>query len=391
MKRAVQKALLLFLFLSFFLARAALAKEIVIGATVALTGQYARTAQEQLNGFSLWVEEINARGGLLGQKLRFLYYDDESNRALAAELYEKLIIDDKVDLLVGPYSSPLTLVASTVAEKHHFPMLSSGAAANEIWERGYKNVFGLYSPASVYMDQVLDFAKSKRLKRVAVIYENTDFPRAVAEGVRAKVKTLKMALVFDEKYSKTLTDFTSIAVRMKTKKPDVIIGASYLPDATAFIKQAKESRLFAKVVAFTVEPGLPDFGQGLGLDAEAVMGNSQWEPTPKIPGAKEFANRYVKKFGVEPGYHAGGGYGAGQVLEAAVKKAGSLDKDKLRDAFRELDVTTAFGRYKVDSSGMQVGKPSYTIQWISGVRQIIAPQAAATAKPAYPFKDWVKR
>ena len=135
MKRAVGlKAPLLFLFLSVFLARTALAGDIVIGATVALTGQYSRTAQEQLNGFSLWVEETNARGGLLGQKLRFLYYDDESDRENGAVLYEKLIVEDKVDVLIGPYSSPMTLAASTVAEKHHFPMLSAGAAAKVMGE-----------------------------------------------------------------------------------------------------------------------------------------------------------------------------------------------------------------------------------------------------------------
>jgi len=175
------------------------------------------------------------------------------------------------------------------------------------------------------------------------------------------------------------------------KKPDVVIGGSYLPDSTAFMRQAKENRFYARMFAFAVGPGLPDFGQNLGLDAEGVMGNTQWEPTLNIPGAKDFAERYIEKYGAEPGYHAGGGYGTGQVLEAAIKKAGSLDKDKLRQALLQLDTTTAFGRYKVDSTGQQIGKPGYSIQWINGVRQTILPESAATAKPVYPFKDWSKR
>lgn len=367
------------------------AKDIVVGASVALTGKYARTGQDQMKGFMMWVDDVNARGGLLGRKVRLVHYDDESKPETGAKLYEKLITDDKVDLLIGPYSSAVTIAASTVAEKYNFPMVSAGASDTKIWSRGYKNIFGLYTLASTYMDQVLEFAKSKGLKRVALIYENTDFPRDVADGVRAKVKALKMDLVFEEEYGKASTDFSSMIIKIKSKRPDVVIGGSYLPDSTAFIRQARENRLYAKIFAFAVGPGLPDFGQNLGPDAEGVMGNTQWEPTLNIPGAKEFAERFKKKYGEEPGYHAGGGYGTGQVLEAAVKKAGSIDKDKLRKALSELDITTVFGRYKVNSTGQQIGKPGYTIQWINGVREIVLPESVATAKPVYPFKDWSER
>ncbi len=367
------------------------AKDIVVGTSVALTGKYARTGQDQLNGFTMWVDDVNSRGGLLGHKVQLVHYDDESKPETAAKLYEKLITDDKVDLLIGPYSSAVTIAASSVAEKYNFPMVSAGASDTKIWSQGYKNIFGLYTLASTYMDQVLEFAKSKGLKRVALIYENTDFPRDVANGVRAKVKALKMDLVFEEEYGKASTDFASMIIKIKSKKPDVVIGGSYLPDSTAFMRQARENRLYAKIFAFAVGPGLPDFGQNLGLDAEGVMGNTQWEPTLNISGAKDFAERYKKKYGEDPGYHAGGGYGTGQVLEAAVKKAGSVDKDKIRKSLSELDITTVFGRYKVDSTGQQVGKPGYTIQWINGVREIILPEDVATAKPVYPFKDWSKR
>lgn len=369
----------------------ALAKDIVVGASVALTGKYARTGQDQLNGFNMWIEDVNARGGLLGNKVRIKYYDDESKPETGAKLYEKLITDDKVDLLIGPYSSAVTIAASTVAEKHNFPMVSSGASDSNIWERGYKNIFGLYTPANTYMDQVLEFAKAKGLKRVALVYEDTDFPRDVAAGVRARSKALGLEVVFEEAYSKASTDFASMIIKIKVKKPDVVIGGSYLPDSTAFVRQARENRLYARIFAFAVGPGLPDFGKNLGADAEGVMGNSQWEPWLNIPGAKDFAGRYQKKFGSDPGYHAGGGYGAGQVLEAAVKKAGALDRAKIRQALATLNITTIFGPYKVDATGKQIGKPGYTIQWIGGERQLILPTATATKAPVYPFVDWTKR
>lgn len=394
MKRLILPPFLsVFMLIAGFLSVSAVAqeREIVVGTSVALTGKYDRTGREQLQGFQMWVEEVNARGGLLGRKVRLVHYDDESKPETGAKLYEKLITDDKVDLIIGPYSSDVTMAASTVAEKHNFPMVSSGASASEIWERGFKNTFGLYTLAETYMDQILEFGKSKGLKKVALVYENTAFPRGVAIGVKAKAKSLGMQIVYEEEYGKASTDFTSMIVKIKARKPDMIVGGSYLPDSTAFVRQAKENRLAAKIMAFAVGPGLPDFGKNLGLDAEGVMGNTQWEPTLNIPGAREFADKYKAKHGHEPGYHAGGGYGAGQVLEAAVKKAGATDRDKVRQALFDLDTVTAFGRFKVDATGKQVGKPGYTVQWLDGERHVVLPASAATRKIVYPFKDWAKR
>jgi branched-chain amino acid transport system substrate-binding protein len=339
----------------------------------------------------MWIEEVNSRGGLLGRKVKLVHYDDESKPETGARLYEKLITDDKVDLLIGPYSSDVTLAASTVVEKHNFPMVSSGASSAEIWERGYKNTFGLYTLADLYMDQIIELGKSKGLKKIALIYENTAFPRGVALGVKRKAKQLGMQVVFEEEYGKASTDFSSMIIKIKARKADMVIGGSYLPDSTAFMRQAKENRLYAKIFAFAVGPGLPDFGANLGLDAEGVMGNTQWEPTLKLPGASDFAVKYKAKYGHEPGYHAGGGYGAGHVLEEAVKKAGSTDRDKVRAALFALDTVNAFGRFKVDATGKQIGKPAYAVQWLGGERHIVLPEEAATAKVAYPFKDWGKR
>jgi len=369
----------------------AVAKDIVVGASVALTGKYARTGQEQLQGFQMWVDDVNARGGLLGRKVALKYYDDESKPETGAKLYEKLITDDKVDLLIGPYSSDVTMAASTVAEKYGFPMVSSGASASQIWERGYKNIFGLYTPAEGYMVPILDFAKSKGLHTIALIYENTEFPRAIANGVKSKAKQLGMNVVFEEEYGKASTDFSSMIIKIKAKKPDMVIGGSYLPDSVAFTRQARENRLYAKIFAFAVGPALPDFGKNLGADADGVMGNTMFEHTLKRPAVQTFSEKYKAKHGHEPGYHAAGGYGAGQVLEDAVKRAGSLDRNKVRAALLSLDTVTVFGHYKVDATGKQIGKRGYAVQWINGNRDLILPSDVATAKPIYPFKDWNQR
>jgi branched-chain amino acid transport system substrate-binding protein len=372
-------------------ARAAEEADIVIGTSVVLSGINARTGQEQLRGLQLWVEEVNARGGLLGRNVRLVHYDDGGDAEAGARSYDKLIVEDKAVMLVGPYSSDVTLAVAAVAEKHEVPMIVPGAVTRTVWERGYKNVFGLYTPADAYLDHVLAFAKSRGLRRVALVYQNTTFPREMADGVKIKVGALGMRIVFEEAYDKNATDFGAIIGKIKLKRPDVIIAGSYLPDSVAFMRQAKDNKLSAKVMAFAVGPGLPDFGKSLGPDAEGAMGGTPWEPTLKVPGAAEFARRYKVKVGHEPGYHAAGGYAAGQVLAAAAKRAGSVEPERLRNALLELDAVTILGRYKVDKSGRQIGKAGYVVQWINGERVLVLPQDVATAKIVYPFKSWAKR
>jgi branched-chain amino acid transport system substrate-binding protein len=372
-------------------ASAAGAPDIVVGLSVAQTGHYAHASQEQWRGFQLWVEETNARGGLLGRRIVVKQGDDQSRPDTAGRLYEQFITEHKAVVLIGPYSSPSTLAAIVPASKPGVPLISAGASAPEIWQQGYHHVFGLYTPASAQLDPVLEFAKSRGLKRVALLYEDSPFQREVAKGVRTRAKGLGMYVVFEDKYDKNTSGFASTISKMKSKRPDVVIGGSYLPEAVSFMRQAREGKLYARLFAFSTGPALTEFGTRLGLDAEGVLGTSQWEADIPLPGAREFAQRFQAKYGHRPSTEATGGYAAGQVLAEAVNKAGSLEPDKLRAALRGLDTVTVFGRYKVDATGQQVGKTAYVVQWIDGVRQVVLPDDVAMRKPAYPFRDWTKR
>ena len=196
--------------------------EILLGTTSALTGKYAKSGRDQVDGIRLWVQDVNARGGLLGKPVRLIHYDDASDKETCVELYEKLITEDKVDLLIGPYSSGLTMEASLVAEKHNFPMLAGGAASAKIWSRGLKNIFGMYPSATTFMDETLEFARSKGLKRVAMIYADTVFPRSVINGAQAKAEKEGLEIVAVEAYPNKSTDFAEIIAKLKAAQPDVI-------------------------------------------------------------------------------------------------------------------------------------------------------------------------
>lgn len=362
-----------------------------IGASISLTGRYDRTGKELQNGYVLWAEQTNAAGGIRGRQIEFLFYDDTSDPETARNLYEKLISEDKVDLIIGPYSSPVTLPASTVAEKYGYPMIVSGASATDIYTRGYKNVFGVYTAAPLYLDGAVDIANKNGYRTVAIINENSAFAKDTVSGARIKAQEAGMQIVFEEEYPNTVRDLNPILTKMRPMNPDVLLGGTYGEDSTLLMRQLKDLNWTPKIVALTVGPALPDFYQNLGDDAEYVMGATQWEPSIKGPGVAEFAATYRTKFGYDPGYHAGGGFAAGQLLKQAIERAGSFDNDKLRETLATMDATTIYGPYKVDATGNQIGKPSYLVQWLRGERKVVWPDNLAEAAAIVPAPEWARR
>lgn len=367
------------------------ADPIRIGMTASLTGQYAAPGDNMLKGIRMWADDVNGRGALLGRPVEIVYYDDKSDPATSARLYERLISEDKVDLLVGPYASDLTLEASSVAERHDFPMVSGSAAASAIWARGYKNIFQVDAPAEKFMDGLMESASNAGLSRIAIAYAGSEFPRAVATGVRAKAAELKMSLVFDREYPDGTTDFTGVVRDMKATSPDLVIGGTYLNDSIAFVQEAKRQQFSPKAFAFTVGPALIEFGDRLGPDAEGILGVVSWMRGGSVPMAYDFSFRYKRKYGRNAGVHAAYGYAAGQVLEAGVRLAGSLDKDAIRQQLREMRFRSILGNYKVDETGKQLAKSTYVMQWQDGYRLLVLPKAIRDAEVIYPLKPWSER
>jgi branched-chain amino acid transport system substrate-binding protein len=362
-----------------------------IGASMSLTGTYNRTGKEVQQAYLLWAEHVNARGGIMGRRVEFVIYDDTSDPETAARLYEKLISEDKVDLILGPYSSPVTLPASTVTEKYGYPMIVSGASATEIWTRGYKNVFGIYTMAPAYMDGAIDIAQKAGYRTVAIVNENSAFAKDTVEGAAKKAQEAGLQVVFREEYARDVRDLSPLLTRIRALNPDVLIGGTYGEDATLIVRQLKDLNWTPKIASLSVGPALPDFAENLAGDAEYVMGSTQWEPTIKGAGVPEFVQAYKAKYGYEPGYHAGGGYGAAELLQKAIERAGAIDNAKIRDALATMETTTSFGAYKVDATGAQIAKPSYLIQIQGGLRKLVWPQAVAEANAIVPMPEWSRR
>jgi len=367
--------------------------EVLLGGAISQTGQYAEPAGRQVNSIKLWADEVNARGGLLGHRVVVRLLDDKSDTQTAIKLYEKLITEDRVDLLLAPYSSGITEAVANVNERYKMPFVAYGAASSPIWEKGRKYIFNIVAVAEDYQKGAVHLAKQIGVTRLAVIGQDSLFPRQAGKGAKDWARKLGIEVVLDENYPPKQTDFTALLQKAKGAGAEALISNSYFADAAAQLRQMRELNINFKLYSSTVGPGLPNFPEQLGGTAEYVLGFSQWEPLPqvfKLPGMKEFIEAYEKRFGEKPNYHAGGAYGALLVTEAAVKKAGSFDQDKLREALATLDITTMFGRYRVDARGMNAHE-GITFQILRGQRRVVWPEKYAETKAELPMPEWGKR
>ncbi len=367
--------------------------EVLLGGAISQTGQYAEPAGRQVNSIKLWVDEVNGRGGLLGHKIVVRLLDDKSDTQTAIKLYEKLITEDKVDLLLAPYSSGITEAVANVNERYKMPFVAYGAASTPIWEKGRRYIFNIVAVAEDYQKGAVHLARQIGVQKIAIIGQDSLFPRQAGKGAKDWAKKLGIDVVLEENYPPKQTDFTALLQKIKAAGAEAVISNSYFADAAAQLRQMRELNVNFKLYSSTVGPGLPNFPEQLGNTAEYVLGFSQWEPLPhvfKLPGMKEYIEAYEKRFNEKPNYHAGGAYGALLVTEAAVKKAGSFDSEKLREALAALDITTMFGRYKVDAKGMN-SHEGVTFQILRGQRKVVWPEKYAETKGELPMPEWSKR
>jgi branched-chain amino acid transport system substrate-binding protein len=365
---------------------------IKIGASISMTGTYAKPGIYQKEGYELCVQEANDKGGLLGRKIDLVVYDDQSTPATGQRLYEKLITEDKVDVVMGPYSSAISEAVANVTEKYRKVMVAPLAATTSIFKKGRKYIFMVISPAEVYLEGLVDIAAKRGLKTIAIVNEDTLFPKTAANGTAEFAKKRGLQIVLQEAYPKGNTDFSALLTKIKAANPDVIAASTYFDDAVALTRQMKELNVTPKMFGVTVGGDLPEFYDLLKQNAEYIYGATQWEPTLPYPGQKEFMVGYQKKFNHEPSYHAAAGYAGCALYLDAVKRAGTLDADKVRDQLLKLETRTMLGDYKVDADGFQLAHKMVLFQWQDGKKVTVWPDdLAAGGKVRFPTPPWNQR
>lgn len=366
-------------------------KPIRVGVALSQSGNLADSAKHYWEGVALWRDQVNARGGLLGRKVELVLYDDRSDPATAARLYEKLITDDNVDLLFGPWGSASAATASGVANRHKRVFFNSGGASEQIQERGYKYVFQTAAPISAYVASVGPLAEKNNLKTIAFFGRDYPAARDMEKSIKAIAENRNLKVVASEFFPAGTTDFSSMIAQARQLQPDIWVSVGYPNEAIEMVRQFKASNYLPKVFVHN-GVSIDDFMKASGKDGEYAFGMSLYEPSLKTKGNPEFVKAYQETYKSDPGYYSAFSYAGATVMEAAVIKAGSLDQDKLRDVLTTLEIDTVMGHHKVDpKTGKQVGVTGLLVQVRDGKREIVMPVDLKTTDAVIPMPPWNKR
>ncbi len=367
------------------------------GASLSLTGRMATEGRLVKDGYDFYVKHINALGGIpikgKKYKVEIVYYDDESDPKTAVKLVEKLIVEDGIKYLLGPYSSSATFPASSVAEKYKIPMVEAHGAATTIFERGYKYIFATLSSVDQYTSGIIKMASelNPAPKTIALINENTLFPQLAMDGAAKQAKALGIKVVYKQKYPTGTKDLSSMLAAVREKKPDILLAAGYTADMILLVKQAKEMGVNPKMFGMMLGPTLPGFVKALQKDAEYLLEPIQWSPNmawkDDVFGytAGEFAKLFEKEFGYKTDYHPPQSAAALLVYHHALQKVGLADPQVVRDAIAQTDIMTFYGRIKFNEKGQNIGKTMAVIQLQNGKPVVVYPLSGAEGKLVYPI------
>jgi len=362
---------------------------VVVGAAMPQSGILADLAAELRKSLLLWQEESNAAGGLLGRRVELQLLDDRSEAAAADRLYEQLVREHRTELLIGPFGSAASLGAAAAAERNRRVLMNASGAARAVQRAGYRYVFQVPAPLAAYGTGALDAARSLGLRRVMLLARDDPAAREIAGRAREEAMTLGLAVGNVEPYGQGTTDFAPQVARARAAGAEAWIAFGLARDAADMVKSFRKldyaPRLF---VAQGVAD--PEFIARVGQDAEYAVGISPYERKAATRGNAQFAQAFAKKWSAEPGHLAAAGYAAATLLAEAVRLTGSLEQEKLREALASLEAETPLGRYKVDRNGAQVGAQPLLVQILRGRREIVWPEALATAK-RQPYPAWETR
>ncbi|SFA83458.1 amino acid/amide ABC transporter substrate-binding protein, HAAT family (TC 3.A.1.4.-) [Collimonas sp. OK607] len=382
-------------------AGAALAQDVLLGASVQLTGPVANTGRYYRDAYQLAIDKINAAGGVKigGQqhKLALRLYDNQSDVNLSVRQYTRLVTEDKVNLLLGPFASNFALADSAVSEKYKIPMVEGGGASDQIFARKFNYIFGTLAPASNYFGSTVEMLKSLKPepKSVALLYADDAFDVSVAEGTRPKLKQAGLNVVMDERYSTNATDFNSLLSQIKSKNVDVVLVAGHETEILNFVRQAKSLAVAPKLYSFTVGVPSEDFRKALGKDADYAFGMTAWLPSTSLKDrwfgdAQQFAKEYKAKFGYDPDYHAASGAADVEALVQAMEDADSIDPQKVRDALAKIKFDSLYGPIAFNAQG-QINLPQVVIQVQGNQLAEIYGAKGFVKQPKYPMPAWSAR
>ena len=391
-------------------------RQLKAGIPVSLSGQFQVQSRQALAGLQAWARDVNALGGIwvreLGERLTVTvrHYDDGSRSGPTRRATQRLISEDRVDLLFGPYSSVLTRAAAAVASENGCILWNQGGASDAIHQHGNPWVVGILSPASEYLAglPLLVRQANPKARRLAIIRAAAgSFPQAVSDGLEQQALATGFELVLKREFDPAIGDFSGILDAVEQARPDLLLGVGRIQNDLLLASQIAQRGFSYGAVAVVAAP-IQQFKTHLGPATEGFLGPSQWEFTDREPVSGNVENgpaehgptlygptgeqvlESVKASGAASGaevdYPLVQAYAAGLVAQRCVEEAGSLEPGALREAAGSLDFSTFYGRFRINpSTGRQIGRSPLIVQWQQGMKVVVWPQEQSQGSLIYPF------
>ena len=378
--------------------------EIVIGSAISLTGKYATNGVHAQKGYEYAIAKIKEKGGVKvdGKCYNFkvIYYDDESKGDRGATLAERLINQDKVQFMLGPYSSGMTKAIAPVTEKYKIPMVEAEGASRSLFNKGYKYIFAVLSTSEQYLASAVTLAAEMAEKqgkkassvKVAIAVENDPFSLDIRAGVSEDAARLGMKVVIDEKLPRDLSDMSAILTKVKLLKPDLLIISGHSKGAVTAVRQIGEKNIKVPMIALTHCEAADVTGK-FGKTANDILCSTQWSETlsykdPLFGSASDyemgFKSEYPEYKDKKVPYQTAQATAAVYVFKDAFERANSLDKEKVRVALTKTDLATFYGQIRFSAAGNNVAKPMVLRQIQDGKYNVVAPSAFASHKLNWP-------
>ena len=377
---------------------AAPAAPITIGVSVSLTGDFSGDGKALVQGYDLWAADENAKGGLLGHQITMEYKDDASSTQQVVTNYENMITVDKVALVFGPFSSLLTIPASTVVSRYGYAFAEPAGGGPSVFNRGLTNIF-FVQPAAVednlvsYAKYLLSLPVGQRPATAAYATQDDPFTQPQVDKAKTLLEAGGITTAYYHVYPAETTDFSPIALNVANSKADAVILGTQLPDALAFAQTFIQQHYNPKTIIETTGPDQgAQFSGPLGANTEGIMVPAGWTPAATAYGNAKFVSAFITKYGgaaADISADSAEAYSVGQVVDQAATKAGTIDNTKLIATLHSGTYQTVQGPMSFDSTGKpQGGVGVYIEQWQSGAAVFVYPATVAAAAPEYPKKNW---
>lgn len=380
---------------------------VYLGSAISLTGKYSTNGEHTQRGYDLAVKLINEAGGITvdGQSymLDIIYYDDESTPARGAQLAERLINQDGVEYMLGPYSSGLTKAIAPVTEQYGVPMVEANGASLSLFTEGYQYLFAVLSTTEQYLASAVALAaeiavaegRDPSTLTLAAAFENDPFSQDIRTGVLADAEALGIKVVIDDQLPPELNDMAATLAKVKALKPDILVVSGHAKGATLAIRQMEEMRVDVPMLALTHCDSADIIGNFAGA-AEYTLCASQWAPSLSYSddlfgSAADFAATFEAEYGYAPPYQAAESAAAVMVFADAFERAGTFDKAAVRDALSATVMETFYGNIEFDETGKNIAKPMVLYQVQDGEYVVVAPTEWAASEVRWPTPPWAER